>query len=105
MATKRTTTIVLLAVLGTGLVISAFLAGVGATWLLMHGSSATAEEADQFGVFWEAWHLVKGHFFGDLPDMQHVTWGAIRGAITTLNDPHTTFLEPQPRQREREAAL
>jgi carboxyl-terminal processing protease len=31
-----------------------------------------------------------------------LTWGAIRGAIETLDDPHTTFLEPQPRQREKE---
>jgi carboxyl-terminal processing protease len=34
--------------------------------------------------------------------MQHMTWGAIRGALTTLDDPHTTFLEPQPRRREKE---
>jgi carboxyl-terminal processing protease len=34
--------------------------------------------------------------------MQQVTWGAIRGALGTLDDPHTTFLEPQPRQREKE---
>jgi carboxyl-terminal processing protease len=46
--------------------------------------------------------LVEDRFFGDVPDMQHVAWGAIRGALGTLNDPHTTFLEPQPRQREIE---
>jgi len=86
----------------TGLVIAAFAAGVGATWLMMRGRSASAEEATDFGVFWEAWHLVESHFFGDLPDMQHMTWGAIRGALTTLDDPHTTFLEPQPRRREKE---
>jgi carboxyl-terminal processing protease len=34
--------------------------------------------------------------------MQHVAWGAIRGALDSLGDPHTTFLEPQPRQREKE---
>jgi carboxyl-terminal processing protease len=84
------------------MVLCAFLAGVGATWLLLHGSTASADEASEFGVFWQAWHLIEGNFFGDLPDMQHVTWGAIRGAIDTLDDPHTTFLEPQPRQRERE---
>jgi len=86
----------------TGLVIAAFAAGVGATWLMMRGRSASAEEATDFSVFWEAWHLVESHFFGDLPDMQHMTWGAIRGALTTLDDPHTTFLEPQPRRREKE---
>jgi carboxyl-terminal processing protease len=99
---NRTTRIFLVALAITGLVIAAFAAGIGATWLLMHGRSANAEEAADFSVFWEAWHLVESHFFGDLPDMQHMTWGAIRGALATLDDPHTTFLEPQPRQREKE---
>jgi carboxyl-terminal processing protease len=92
----------LLALLITGMVIGAFGAGVGATWLLMHNQTASANEAAEFGVFWEAWHLVENNFFGDLPSMQHVTWGAIQGALDTLNDAPTTFLEPQPRQREKE---
>ena len=102
MSKRRTTRIVLLASIVTLMVLCAFLAGVGATWLLLHGNSASAEETAEFGVFWQAWHLIEDNFFGDLPDMQHMTWGAIRGAIATLDDPHTTFLEPQPRQRERE---
>ncbi|MEJ2209149.1 MAG: S41 family peptidase [Anaerolineae bacterium] len=102
MAVGRTTRIFALAVLITVMVIGAFAAGVGATWWLMHGRTPQAEEASDFGVFWEAWHLVEDAFYGDLPPMQQVTWGAIRGALGTLNDPHTTFLEPQPRQREKE---
>jgi carboxyl-terminal processing protease len=89
-------------VLITGLVIGAYGAGVGSMWLLTHGRTASAEEEAAFGVFWEAWHLVEDNFLGDLPDMQHLSWGAIRGALTTLDDPHTSFLEPQPRQREKE---
>ena len=77
----------------------AFAAGVGVTWWLMHGQNPDQGEASQFSVFWEAWHLVENNFLGDLPDMQHMTWGAVRGALATLDDPHTTFLEPQPRQR------
>jgi carboxyl-terminal processing protease len=92
----------LMAGLVTALVIGAFAAGVGATWLLLRDAEPTAAEEGGFGVFWEAWHLVEGNFLGELPDMQRVAWGAIRGALTTLDDPHTTFLEPQPRQRERE---
>lgn len=102
MSINRTTKLFLLALVVTAMVIGAFVAGVGATWLLMHGNTASAEEAAEFGVFWEAWHLVEAHFFGDMPDMQQVTWGAIRGALTSLEDRHTTFLEPQPRQREKE---
>ena len=102
MSMNRTTRILLLASIVTLMVLCAFLAGVGATWLLLHGGTAGADEASEFDVFWQAWHLIEDNFFGELPDMQHVTWGAIRGAIDTLDDPHTTFLEPQPRQRERE---
>jgi carboxyl-terminal processing protease len=84
------------------MVILAFSAGVAGTWFLTHSSaSASGEEAD-FGLFWEAWHLVEQRFFGALPDAQHLAWGAIRGALATLDDPHTTLLEPQPRQREKE---
>jgi carboxyl-terminal processing protease len=102
MSTGRTTKIVLLALLITTLVIGAFGAGVGTTWLLMPSRSASADEAADFDVFWEAWHLVESDFLGDIPAMQQVAWGAIRGALNTLDDPHTTFLEPQPRQREKE---
>lgn len=102
MLAGRTTKLVLLAALITGMVLGAYGLGIGTAWLLLHGRTADSTESAEFGVFWEAWHLVEGHFFGDVPDMQHVAWGAIRGAFSTLNDPHTTFLEPQPRQREVE---
>ncbi len=92
----------LVVVLVTGSVIGAYAAGIGTAWLLMRNKIASAEEATGFHVFWEAWHLVEDSFYGDLPDIQHLAWGAIRGAIATLNDPYTSFLEPQPRQREKE---
>lgn len=102
MRVGRTTRLFLLAFLITSMLIGAFAAGVGATWWLMHGRTPQAEEAAEFSVFWEAWHLVEAAYYGSLPDMQHMTWGAIRGALATLNDPHTTFLEPETRQREKE---
>ncbi len=102
METGRSIRVFLLAFLITGMVIGAFAAGIGTTWLLMSSRTASADEAAEFGVFWEAWHLVENNFLGDLPDMQHLTWGAIHGAIDTLDDAHTSFLEPQPRQREKE---
>jgi carboxyl-terminal processing protease len=102
MRASRTFRILLVALLITTTVSCASATGIGAAWLMLHGRTATAEEAAEFSVFWEAWHLIENHFFGDLPDMQQVTWGAIRGAIATLDDPHTSFLEPQPRQREKE---
>lgn len=91
-----------MAMLITSMVVGSFAAGVGVTWWLMGNRTAAADEAAEFSVFWEAWHLVEEAYYGSLPDMQRVTWGAIRGALETLGDPHTTFLEPEPRQREKE---
>ncbi|MDD3824590.1 MAG: S41 family peptidase [Anaerolineae bacterium] len=102
MRLNRTTRITMLALLITGLVIGAFGAGIGATWLLLRPAAPGGSQATSFELFWEAWHLVEDNFYGDLPDMHQVAWGAIRGALNTLDDPHTTFLEPQPRQREKE---
>ena len=102
MQVDRTTRIFLFAVLVTGAVIGAYAGGIGTAWLLLHNRTARTQEAAEFGVFWEAWHYVENSFFGELPDAQHMTWGAIRGSLSALNDPHTTFLEPQPRQREKE---
>jgi carboxyl-terminal processing protease len=91
-----------MAALITGMTIGAYGAGIGTAWLLMRNTAPDAEEAAGFGVFWEAWHLAEDHFFGEVSDTQHLAWGAIQGALATLNDPYTTFLEPEPRQRERE---
>jgi carboxyl-terminal processing protease len=102
MGRNRGIRIFLLALLVTSMVLCSFAAGIGVTWLVMHDRTANAEEEAEFGVFWEAWHLVEDHFFGETPAMQQVAWGAIRGALDTLDDRHTTFLEPNPRQREKE---
>ncbi len=38
--------------------------------------------------------LLDGEFYGGLPDKDTLTYGAIRGLLTTLDDPYTTFIEP-----------
>jgi carboxyl-terminal processing protease len=86
----------------TAMVVGAFVAGAGVTWWLMQSQTPEAEESSGFSIFWEAWHLVENDFYGTLPSMQQVAWGAIRGSLATLDDPYTAFLEPEPRQRERE---
>ncbi|MCS7323950.1 MAG: S41 family peptidase [Thermoflexales bacterium] len=50
----------------------------------------------------EAWAYVESHFVGDLPDATAREYGAIRGALSTLNDPYTSFVEPAPRAVERD---
>jgi len=99
---SRTDRLFLIAALVTTALVVAFAAGVGTTYLLVqHRASVTAQGHD-LSVFWEAWGHVEQVFYGELPDNQHLEWGLIRGALGTLNDSHTSFLEPEPRQRERE---
>ncbi len=102
MSWNRNLRFFLIIFLVTTAVLGAYGAGIGTAWLLMHDKMANTEETAGFAIFWEAWHLVRDNFYGELPDTQHLAWGAIRGALSTLNDPYTSFLEPQPRQREKE---
>jgi carboxyl-terminal processing protease len=59
-----------------------------ATVAIPEGTGAT------FDLFWEAWNLVQEDFYGDLPSEEELTYGAIRGALDTLDDPFTGFVEP-----------
>ncbi len=39
--------------------------------------------------------LLEQQFYGEIPDNQTLTYGAIRGLLTTLDDPYTSFIEPK----------
>jgi len=54
----------------------------------------TNEDEEAFQLFWEVWDLVQHNFYGELPDMQDVTYAAIRGMLGTLDDKYTAFIEP-----------
>jgi carboxyl-terminal processing protease len=77
----------------------AFLSGFGAGFSLAPARpapvAAAGEEPSEFAVFWEAWHLIEGEFYGDLPTMQEVTYGAIRGVLVALGDDGTSFIDPE----------
>ncbi len=90
-----------------------FAAGYGTRWLVSHGNgaaristptsvSAAGETETSFGVFWEAWNILQRDFYGDQPADRSRTYGAIRGLAEAYGDPYTVFIEPEPRQRERE---
>lgn len=51
-------------------------------------------EEQVFQLFWEVWDIVQKNYYGDLPDMRTVTYGAIRGMLETLGDEYTSFIEP-----------
>ena len=53
------------------------------------------ENEETFQLFWEVWDLVQRNFYGELPDMQVVTYAAIQGVLNTLGDQYTAFIEPK----------
>ena len=91
-----------------------FLAGFGTHWLTSHGDADSlgspldelalndSGKPAEFGVFWEAWQVLQRDFFGDQPADQQRTYAAIQGLAQSYDDPYTYFVEPQPRQREKE---
>ena len=54
----------------------------------------TNENEETFQLFWQVWDLVQRNFYGELPDMQEMTYAAIRGMLSTLDDKYTAFMEP-----------
>lgn len=76
-------------VTGTG--ISPYRLNVNGT--VVPGTGGTQDQPS-FSLFWEVWDLLKNEYYGELPDDQHMTYGAIRGVIGTLDDKFTAFVEP-----------
>ena len=103
----------LVAVAATFFAIVAFLGGFGysafkngqlpissVSSILPGNPSASAPP--EFAVFWEAWNIIHKDFYGLVPDNKTLTYGAIRGALKLLNDPHTVFIEPRATQQQNE---
>ncbi len=53
-------------------------------------------------LYWDAWHLLERDFYGEKPDATQRVYGAVRGMVESFNDPYTYFVEPQPRELERD---
>jgi carboxyl-terminal processing protease len=63
---------------------------------------ANNPQQKQMGMFWEAWEILEDEFYGDLPSEQERTYSAIREMLSQIDDPYTIFVEPQPRELERD---
>ncbi|MFQ5857957.1 MAG: S41 family peptidase [Anaerolineae bacterium] len=101
----RILTISFVTVVMTG---TAYLAGFGTSWLMSHqmgltGAAQAVGRPDQssaenrpanFGIFWEAWDIVRREFYGQVPDDPAMTYGAIRGVLRTLDDANTVLIDP-----------
>ena len=97
----------LLLALGALVLLSATFAAGYAVYPLLHGAGAPAPDAVDgapldLGLFWEAWRLLDGNFYGEQPDDQARVYGAVRGLAGAYGDPYTLFVEPQPRELERD---
>jgi carboxyl-terminal processing protease len=64
---------------------------------------ATSEN-DEFDadLFRQVWDLLERDFYGEDPAISQRNYGAVRGLVATYDDPYTYFVEPQPRQLERD---
>ncbi|MFW6068440.1 MAG: S41 family peptidase [Chloroflexota bacterium] len=83
---------------------SSFAAGYLANDLIdLHaGTARGAGDEEEFALLWEAWSWVESSYIGEIPPMEQVTYGAVRGALNELGDPYTVFVEPPEREQERE---
>ncbi len=81
-----------------------FVAGAGTGYIFRDfiiNDQPTEEEVGDFSIYWEAWHHVEEQFYGKLPESPASTYGAIKGALATLEDPYTIFIEPEPAAKEK----
>jgi carboxyl-terminal processing protease len=53
------------------------------------------ERATPFDLYWEVWELIEQNFYGELPSEEERVYGAIRGALRTLDDDYTAFIDPE----------
>jgi len=90
-----------------------FLAFVGgyAVYPLLHGAGrlsapaalqASADVERELEIFWDAWDLLDSAFYGDKPSDEERMRDAVRGMVSSFGDPYTVYLDPQPRELERD---
>ena len=53
-------------------------------------------------LFRQVWRLLEQDFYGEDPSLSERTYASVRGLIDSYGDGYTRFLEPQPRQLERD---
>lgn len=95
--------ILIILLLSVLIIFGAFAAGFAVNLYTVRTQTVTVDVPKNFGLFWEAWNIIKGEYYGNIPSVQDLTHGAIRGMLLGLNDPHTVLIEPAPAQNEQSA--
>ncbi len=57
-------------------------------------SPPASDELLDYALLNEILTLLDAQFYGEIPDSETLTYGAIRGLLLTLDDPNTAFIEP-----------
>jgi carboxyl-terminal processing protease len=58
------------------------------------GEAPSGELEDLFNPFWEAWDIVHEYFVNQPVDDLELMRGAIRGMLEALDDPHSSYMDP-----------
>ena len=86
-----------------GLVLALLMAGVfGSGYWLGNRRVAHAEAETGFDVLWSVRAILDRSFIGEIPTAQQQAYGAAHGLVAAFNDPYTLFVEPAPREMERD---
>jgi carboxyl-terminal processing protease len=66
----------------------------------------TGKSADiDFSLFWDAWRIIQSNYLkSDDLDKKEMVYGAIRGLLNSLDDPHSVFFDPEEAKRFSEDA-
>ncbi|MEM7532985.1 MAG: S41 family peptidase [Chloroflexota bacterium] len=67
-----------------------------------HESLKESEVVDSLQLYREVEFLLDRDFYGTQPDQQTQVYAAVKAMVATYEDPYTVFVEPQPREIERD---
>ncbi|MBI2594731.1 MAG: S41 family peptidase [Candidatus Colwellbacteria bacterium] len=61
------------------------------------GTEIPQEFTADFGIFWETWAKLKETYIDKekLGDQQKLVYGAVKGMVSSLGDPNTSFFDPE----------
>ena len=86
-----------------GLVLALLMAGVFASGYWLGNRHVAQADADAgFDVLWNVRAILERSFIGEIPSAQQQAYGAAHGLVAAFDDPYTVFVEPAPREMERD---
>ncbi len=87
----------------TGLLVLAAIAAIfGGGYYFGSRGQASAGPSSAFDELWTVRGMLERTFIGELPSEQKQAWGAAHGMVASFGDPYTVFVEPAPREMERD---